>query len=609
MNATVTDQINLSASETAESELEVRIFAERIAALYRLTPFNLVAATVFSTIMVGVLIEGGNWQALLLWWIATNSVVIWRYQLIRAYRRADDALTHAKQWERRFVLRTALAGLLWGLLGSVFYPPPGNPNQTVALMAITGIAAVSVFSMSGSAKSYTAMVIPMLVPAAIYLILFGGRSEQIIGIGGFLVMFIPLALVSVRRLERNAVEVLRLRFQLVDALEKAKQAKEAAEAANSAKSQFLANMSHEIRTPLNGVLGMTQLLMNLPFDQQHQHFLTTLKHSGEHLLALVNQILDFSRIEAGRLQLSPEDFSLRKTINDIVDLLGGRAKEKHLDLLVSIDQNAPDRLYSDVGRLRQVLVNLVGNALKFTEHGQIKVVVRYLKTDADGSLIIQFQVHDTGIGIPKEKQSIIFESFSQADDSHTRRYGGSGLGLAISQQLVRLLGGKLELQSELGVGSCFSFSGRFFLAKEEQMVTSVRSKPVVEACWSGVALLVDDNPVNVLVAENFLNYCGLTVETAQNGVMAVQMAHAHRYDLVLMDCQMPDVDGYEATRRIRALELVEGRERMPIIALTASALPGDRERCLAAGMDDYLKKPFFLEDLKQTISHWLSPVA
>lgn len=591
-----------SASEAAGSELEARVFAERVAMVYRLTPFNLVMAAVFSTLMWGVLSGQVDSGLLALWWIAVNGLSLWRYHLIRAYGKASDTLTQARRWARGFVVRTACSGGVWGLLGTLLYPPDGNPYQAIAIIAILGIAAVSIFSLSGLVVAYAALILPMLLPPSISLIGFGAPAERVIGIGGFL--FICIALLNARRLHNQVTEQLRLKFQLAAALEQSEQAKQAADMANRAKSQFLANMSHEIRTPLNGVLGMAQLLMQTPMNERQRHFLTTLNHSGEHLLALINQILDFSRIEAGRMELSPEDFDLRRTVADITDLLAARAAEKKLKLVVTVAEDVPDRLHGDAGRLRQILVNLIGNALKFTEQGHIEVMVTRVEGCEDGAPLLRFQVKDTGIGIAREKQALVFEAFSQADNSHTRRYGGAGLGLAISQELTRLLGGEMELRSEPGLGSSFSFTARFLSARE---ASAEAPAPVACPRWSGRALLVEDNPVNQLLAETLLGECGLAVETAGNGVEAVERVQANTYDVIFMDCQMPEMDGYEASRRIREWESAAERTRTPIVALTANALPSDRERCLAAGMDDYLSKPFLLEDIERLVSRWLPP--
>jgi PAS domain S-box-containing protein len=394
--------------------------------------------------------------------------------------------------------------------------------------------------------------------------------------------------------------------------------KEAAEAASLAKSQFLANMSHEIRTPMNGVLGMAELLLRCTLDEKERHLVESIQHSGTALLAIINDILDFSKIEAGKLQLERIPFDVRRTIQEAIDLSGPAAKKKQLKLSLRMDLDIPAYLLGDPTRLRQVLINLVGNAVKFTDLGSVEVSVRS-ENQSNQQCGLSITVRDTGIGITPEVQTHVFEAFSQADGSTTRKYGGTGLGLAIVKQLVTLMGGRIELESRLGQGSTFRFTALFTRCEPVQhpvtlpeVATTVRAVSADQHAQSQRKmriLLVEDNPVNREVAAGMLETFACRIDFAENGREALEATETKKYDLVFMDCQMPEMDGLTATRLIRERESKEtaavGIPRVPIVALTAHAMQGDRELCLAAGMDDYLTKPFTLTQVEHVLARWI----
>ncbi len=428
-----------------------------------------------------------------------------------------------------------------------------------------------------------------------------------------------------KRLQEYAQELERKNEELESALVTARDA-------TQLKSRFLANMSHEIRTPMNGVLGMTDFLLGTNLTEEQQEYAGSIKKSADALLTLINDILDLSRIEAGKLRLDHVPFSLSATVEESSSLFALQARTKGLDFSSAVSSNLPDMLVGDAGRVRQVLTNLIGNAVKFTDSGRIDVEAEMVRPTQDGFLV-RFGVRDTGIGIPPEHQSRLFESFTQGDGSSTRKYGGTGLGLSISKQLVELMDGELGVESKPGEGSRFWFTANFGKAPLTVApgAPPKRSIPVpapptpapkvpVPAAKPASAppeksnggprklcvLLAEDNEINQRIALRLLEKLGLAADAVDNGRAAVEALAQKKYDLVLMDCMMPDMDGFEATAVIRNRE--RGKGHTPICALTANAMEGDREKCLAAGMDDYISKPVGLDKLREVVERLAEPV-
>jgi signal transduction histidine kinase/BarA-like signal transduction histidine kinase len=587
--------------------IERQIEFERIKTLYAIAQPMLVGGLAFSA-LIGLLLTPCVSQPLLATWLALKMLLlIARIVDGRLFLRDRHRSLRLVRWKSRFFVGTIADAFTWGLLTVLFLPTPDAATNGVMVAVMVGVASAGVLALSAHRVASGAALMLVLGPLIEQQALSTTVVERYTA--ATLLVYGAILFLESQYSHRRFTESMRLRFENAAIAEERHRALLYAEHSNAAKTRFLASVSHELRTPLNGIIGMTQLVAVETLSMLQRQRLAVLRHSAEHLVAVIGDLLDLSRIEFDRIELNPQPTLIAQTVRDVTDLLQPVAEERGLTFEVVFDLGLPAAAQMDASRVKQVLHNLIGNALKFTAQGGVGIAVAM--TDH----LLRFRISDSGEGIPPDAIERIFDAFEQAPSHTAPARSGAGLGLTISRRLARAMGGDVTCRSVPGIGTTFEFAIAFrptpktptprpSLNEELAAAGETSTEPVVRP---GRVLVVEDNEVNALVVRGMLEQMGVNAELAVDGQKALARMGQTAYDLVLMDCQMPVLDGWEATRLWRARETrLRQNQRVPIVALTASAAAGERERCLQAGMDDYLSKPFSREALGELVDRYLA---
>jgi len=538
-------------------------------------------------------------KELIVGWLILNIVLlVVRLSYIKKISLVNKGENLKKEiYLKQFIFVMGLAGLLWG--GFVYYALAFVPDSIIALSLtmVFGIASGAIATLGSIFHVFLAYILGLLIPVLFALISLNDPIYNfLLAISHLFYSFLIISISynSCIQLKQNFDVSRRLMLE-----------KKRAEDASRAKSQFLANMSHEIRTPMNGVIGMINSLLNDPLNTKQHDKAILVKNSAESLLSIINDILDFSKIEAGKLSLELRDFEFSELLDSITQIQKIEAEEKGLKFICSIDPVESTWFKADPNRIRQIFTNLISNAIKFTDKGEVRVSVIFKVIDSKKSCM-KVTVSDTGIGIDSDQKQVLFEQFSQMDSSNTRSFGGTGLGLSISKQLVELMGGTISIDGQLGEGTQVQFTLDLDHAEKQDVLLNKGESISLVHLRDGITkvLIVEDNKVNQQVAKDILEHIGVEVTLVNNGEEALTVLKSELFDLILMDCQMPVLDGYEATRLIR-LDPTMLNSSIPIIAMTASAMLGDKEKCINVGMNDYIAKPVSPQNIHQVLLKWL----